>query len=154
MPHDVSATGFSLTLKATNTFPSSIQLTAFADDADPFDLPITEAASVGMDVNGNLVSWSAPSPQQVVINVLPDSEEDYNLGVLLEANIAKRGRRPAGDLITMVATYGNGSTTTARNGKILSGPRGNGVSNAGRVKSKTYTFAFESFDVTRVRSEQ
>lgn len=152
MPYDVSATGFSLTLHATYTFPASVQLTAFADDADPFDLPVAEAAQVGMDVNGNLVSWSAPQPQQVVVNVLPDSEEDYALGVLLEANMAKRGRRPIGDLITLVASYGNGATVTARNGKILSGPRGSGIATAGRVKSKQYTFAFQDFDMTRVRN--
>lgn len=151
MPYDVSATGFSLTLHATMTFPAGVQLTAFADDVDPMDLPVAEAAQVAMDVNGNLVSWSTPQPQQVVINVLPDTEEDYALGVLLEANMARRGRRPRGDLITLVATYGNGATTTARNGKIISGPRGNSVASAGRVKSKQYTFAFQDFDSTRVR---
>lgn len=149
--NDVSATGFSITLQADVTFPGGFQLTAFADDLDPLDLPVAEAAQVEMDVNGNMVSWSSPQPQTITISVLPDSEEDYNLGVLLEANMAKRGRRPAGDVITLVAMYGNGGVTTARNGKILSGPRGSSVAQAGRIKSKTYTFAFQDFDVYRVR---
>ena len=147
--NDVSATGFSLHLRASVKFPSGFQLTAFADDADPFDLPVVTAAEVANDINGNMISWSTPTPQQIVINVLPGSEEDENLSILLEANIAKRGRRHAGDVITLVATYADGSTTIGRNGKILSGSRGKSVASAGRLKSKTYTFAFADFDLTR-----
>lgn len=149
MPHDVSATGLRLDLRASNTFPSGFDIGRFADDADPFDLPAITAAEVAMDVNGNMVSWSTPQAQQITINVLPGSEEDENLNILLEANIAKRGRRHAGDLITLVATYHDGSTTIGRNGKILSGSRGKSASNNGRLKTKTYVFAFQDFDQTR-----
>lgn len=149
MPLDVSATGFSLELKASNTFPEGFQLTRFADDADPFDLPTVEVAQAGNDINGNMVTWSTPAPQQITINVLPGSDEDLNLNVLLEANIAKRGRRHAGDLITLVATYHDGSTVTGRNGRVLSGSRGKSISNTGRQKSKTYTFAFQDFEQSR-----
>lgn len=150
MPYDVSATGFSITLQASVTFPGGFQLTAFADDVDPLNLPSVEAAQAAMDVNGNLVSWSTPQPQNVEIAVLPDSQEAYNLSVLLEANMARRGRRPAGDLITLVAQYGNGAVTTARNGKILSGPRGTNVTSGGRLGSKTFILTFQDFDVIRV----
>lgn len=150
MPYDVSATGFTVVIQADNTFPTGFPLTAFADDSDPLAIPTAEAASVAMDVNGNLVSWSTPQPQEVSISVLPDSWEDYNLSIILEANMARRGRRPAGDLITMVVQYGNGAVTTARNGKILSGPRANAVNSSGRMGSKTYTFAFETFDSVRI----
>lgn len=146
---DVSASGFSIALIANKTFPASTIMTHFADDADPFDIPDTVAAEVAMDVNGNLVSWSTPTPQEIVIALLPGSEEEKNLSILLEANTAKRGRRPAGDIITMVAMYPDGSVVTARNGKILSGSRGVGVSSGGRLKTKTYTFAFQDFDVVR-----
>ncbi|CDL85469.1 phage tail fiber protein [Xenorhabdus szentirmaii] len=149
--HDVSATGLSLVIQASKTFPSGIQITQFADDADPLDLPAVDIAQTGMDINGNLTSWSAPTPQTVTINVLAGSEEDENLSILLEANIAKRGRRHAGDEITIVASYGDGSTTTARNGKITNGSRGNSAASAGRLKSKQYTFVFQDFDRTRAR---
>ncbi|MBD2822497.1 hypothetical protein ID852_17800 [Xenorhabdus sp. 42] len=149
--HDVSATGLSLVIQASKTFPSGIQITQFADDADPLDLPAVDIAQTGMDINGNLTSWSAPTPQTVTINVLAGSEEDENLSILLEANIAKRGRRHAGDEITIVASYGDGSTTTARNGKITNGSRGNSAASAGRLKSKQYTFVFQYFDRTRAR---
>lgn len=36
---EVSATGLALVVKASKTFPSGILITAFADDADPLDLP-------------------------------------------------------------------------------------------------------------------
>lgn len=150
-PYDVSATGFSLVIRGSETFPQGFELTAFADDQDPLSLPDTTSAEAAMDINGNLISWSTPQPQEVTINVLPDTREDYNLGVLLEANMAKRGRRPAGDVITLVAMYGNGAVTTARNGKILSGPRGTAVSSSGRLGSKSYTFTFQDFDVVRAQ---
>ncbi|MDC9591180.1 hypothetical protein PSI23_18265 [Xenorhabdus sp. XENO-10] len=149
--NDVSATGLSLVIQATKTFPSGIQITQFADDADPLDLPAVDIAQTGMDINGNLVSWSTPTAQTVTINVLAGSEEDENLSILLEANTAKRGRRHAGDVITLVASYGDGSTTTARNGKITNGSRGNSAASAGRLKSKQYTFVFQDFDRTRAR---
>lgn len=146
---DVSASGFSVALIASKTFPASALLTHFADDTDPFDIPDITAAEVAMDVNGNLISWSTPTPQEIVISVLPGSEEEKNLSILLEANTAKRGRRPAGDMITMVASYPDGSVVTARNGKILSGSRGVGVASSGRLKTKSYSFAFQDFDAVR-----
>ncbi|MCP9268849.1 hypothetical protein M5U04_12295 [Xenorhabdus sp. XENO-1] len=149
--NDVSATGLSLVIQATKTFPSGIQITQFADDADPLDLPAVDIAQTGMDINGNLTAWSTPTPQTVTINVLAGSEEDENLSILLEANTAKRGHRHAGDVITLVASYGDGSTTTARNGKITNGSRGNSAASAGRLKSKQYTFVFQDFDRTRAR---
>ncbi|SFN98207.1 phage tail fiber protein [Xenorhabdus japonica] len=149
--YDVSATGLSLVIQASTTFPAGIQITRFADDADPLDLPAVDIAQTGMDINGNLNYWSTPTPQTITINVLAGSEEDENLAILLEANIAKRGRRHAGDIITLVASYGDGSTTTARNGKITNGSRGNSAASAGRLKSKQYTFVFQDFDRTRAR---
>lgn len=86
---EVSATGLALVVKASKTFPSGILITAFADDADPLDFPATEIVKTGVDINGNLLSWSAPAPQTVTINVPAGSEEDQNLAILLDANTAK-----------------------------------------------------------------
>lgn len=149
--NDISVAGLGLIIQATKTFPTGILITTFADDADPLDLPAVDIAQTGMDINGNLVSWATPTPQSITINVLAGSEEDKNLSILLEANTAKRGRRPAGDKITMVASYGDGSTVTARNGKITNGSRGNSAASTGRLKSKQYTFVFQDFDSTRIR---
>lgn len=93
---EVSATGLALVVKASKTFPSGILITAFADDADPLDLPPTEIVKTGVDINGNLLSWSAPAPQTVTINVPAGSEEDQNLAILLDANTAKEAAAPLG----------------------------------------------------------
>ncbi|VDY34657.1 Uncharacterised protein [Morganella morganii] len=83
--------------KASKTFPSGILITAFADDADPLDFPPTEIVKTGMDINGNLLSWSAPAPQTVTINVPAGSEEDSEPGYPAGRQMtAKRGRRAAG----------------------------------------------------------
>lgn len=149
--NDISATGLSLIIQASNTFPAGIPITTFSDEGDPLDLPTVDITATAVDINGNLVSWSAPTPQTVTINVLAGSEEDENLAILLDANTARRGRRHASDIITLVASYGDGSITTARNGRITNGSRGNSISNNARLKSKQYTFIFQDFDRVRAR---
>ena len=149
--NDISATGLSLIIQASKTFPAGIPITTFSDEGDPLDLPTVNITQTAVDINGNLVSWSSPTPQTVTIKVLAGSEEDENLAILLESNTARRGQRHAGDIITMVASYGDGSITTARNGKITNGSRGSSVASAGRHKSKAYTFVFQDFDRTRAR---
>lgn len=149
--NDISATGLSLIIQASNTFPAGIPITTFADDGDPLDLPAVDITQTAVDINGNLVSWSAPTPQTVTINVLAGSEEDENLAILLDANTARRGHRHTSDIITLVASYGDGSMTTARNGRMTNGSRGNSVASAGRLKSKQYTFIFQDFDRVRAR---
>lgn len=146
---DVSAIGLGVTIKASNTFPGGFQITEFSDDTDPVDLPAVDVAELGMDVNGNLVSWSSPTPQTVTISVLPGTEGDDNLQVLLQANRAAKGRTVARDVVTLVVTYGDGSTTTCREGRILNGPAAKSVASAGRLKSHTYTFGFQDFDHAR-----
>jgi len=59
---DISAIGFTLVLRASETFPSGFTITEVADDADPFDIPAVEIASTAMNVNGDLIAWSAPAP--------------------------------------------------------------------------------------------
>ncbi|EMH0132588.1 TPA: hypothetical protein ACKRXS_001585 [Proteus mirabilis] len=149
--NDISATGLSLIIQASKTFPAGIPITIFSDEGDPLDLPTVNITQTAVDINGNLVSWSSPTPQTVTINVLAGSEEDENLAILFDANTARRGRRPASDVITLVASYGDGSITTARNGRITDGCRGNSVAGAGRLKSKQYTFIFQDFDRVRAR---
>ena len=149
--NDISATGLSLIIQASKTFPAGIPFTTFSDEGDPLDLPTVNITQTAVDINGNLVSWSSPTPQTVTINVLAGSEEDENLAILFDANTARRGRRPASDVITLVASYGDGSITTARNGRITGGCRGNSVAGVGRLKSKQYTFIFQDFDRVRAR---
>lgn len=145
---DISATGITLLVKASNTFSQGFPVTQFADDADPFDLPAIEVAATAMNVNGELVTWSSPQPIATTINVIPGGEDDTNLAILLENNRAAMGKITARDVITIVAVYPDGSTVTASNGKITSGSPGKSVATAGRLKSKAYTFVFQDISVT------
>ena len=146
---DISATGISLLVKADKTFPNGFTVTQFADDADPFDLPSLEIAATAMNVNGELVTWSSPQPINPTLNVIPGSEDDNNLATLFEANRAAMGKAVARDVITIVATYPDGSTVTLSNGKMTSGFPGKSVASAGRLKSKAYVFMFQDIAITR-----
>lgn len=146
---DISATGFTLVLKASQTFPNGFTITEVADDADPFDIPAVEIASTAMNVNGDLVTWSSPQPMNATVNVIPASEADKNLSILWDANRAARGKRHARDVITLVASYPDGSTKTFSEGKMTSGMPGGSVASGGRIKSNAYVFAFQDFSQTR-----
>lgn len=149
MAYDVSGTGFSLTVKASVTFPQGFLVTAFADDADPWDSPALDIATLSMNVNGDLVSFSAPQPLTRTLNVIPGSEEDNNLAILWEANRVGKGKRAARDIITIVATWPDGSTETLGGGKITNGMSGKSLASGGKIKSRAYLFGFESLSTTR-----
>lgn len=153
MTTDISGTGLSILVRASNTFPAGFTVTQFADDADPFDLPALEIASTAMSVNGELVTWSSPQPIIPTLNVIPGSEDDNNLSILFEANRAAGGKTVARDIITMVAVYPDGSTVTVSGGKMTSGFPGKSIASAGRMKSKAYTFAFQDIAVTLGRRQ-
>ncbi len=153
MTTDISGTGVSVLVQASNTFPQGFTVTQFADDADPFDLPSLEIAATAMNVNGELVTWSSPQPIIPTLNVIPGSEDDNNLAILFEANRAAGGKSVARDLITMVATYPDGSTVALSGGKMTSGFPGKSIASAGRMKSKAYTFAFQDIAVTLGRRQ-
>jgi hypothetical protein len=143
MANDVSGFGLRIRLTASRTFPAGFTITQFADDADPFDLPSIQIADKAMGLNGDLITWSKANPITPTINVIPGSEDDRNLAVLLEANRVGRGKSGARDTITMTGTYPDGRSITLNAGVITDGMPGNSVASAGRLKSKPYAFAFE-----------
>jgi hypothetical protein len=118
-------------------------LTQFADDADPFDLPSIQVADKAMGLNGDLVVWSRANPINTTVNIIPNTEDDRNLAILLNANRVSRGKNSSRDVITMVGIYPDGRTVTLSNGKITDGAPGISVASAGRMKTKAYQFSFE-----------
>lgn len=146
---NVSASGISITLKASRTFPGGITLTSFADDADPIDAPASDVATATMNLNGQLVVSNTPVPITPTIALIPGSEDDQNMQVLYDANRPARGKRVARDVITMVVNYPDGSTATCVRGVLTNGMPFTSAASAGRLKSSTYAFAFE--DVNRTR---
>jgi hypothetical protein len=141
---DTSAFGIVINVTASNTFPSGFTLSAFADDADPFDIPELKIKDKAMGLNGDLIVWSKAMPIDIKIAVIEGSQDDINLGVLLEANRVGRGKSSAQDVVSISAVYPSGNTLTLSPGTITDGMTGSSVSSSGRLKTKTYGFTFEN----------
>lgn len=140
---DISGFGIKVNIVASETFPAGIEISAFADDGDPVDLPSLQIADKAMGVNGDLIVWSKANPIPMTLNVIPGSDDDVNLQAIAAANRAVRGRRPVRDIITATVTYPDGTPITLLRGKLTDAMFGNSVASAGRMKTKPYIFAFE-----------
>jgi hypothetical protein len=141
---NISGFGLIINVLASNTFPVGLLIDQFADDSDPFDIPVLQIADKAMGLNGDLITWSKPNPIIVTLNVIAQSFSDLNLAVLLEANRVGRGKQGARDIITLTGIYPNGVPIIFSNGAITDGMPGSAVASSARLKSKTYTFAFEN----------
>lgn len=148
MANNISGFGASVRLVASTTFPTGITITQFADDSDPIDIPSLQIADKAMGVNGDLYTWSKANPLPFTLSVGPDTNDDINLAILLEANRVAKGKKSALDDITVSILYANGSTSTYSGGSITDGMAGNAIASAGRLKTKTYVFAFENLSFT------
>jgi len=144
MSNDISGFGLRINVIASATFPAGVVLTQFADDSDPFDLPSIQLADKAMGLNGDLVTWSKSNPININLSLIAGSDDDRNLSVLADANRVGKDKLGARDLITLVGIYPDGRVITLANGRITDAMIGNSVASAGRLKSKTYSFAFEN----------
>lgn len=147
MAQDISVFGLVGNLTASNTFPNGLPISEFADDADPLDSPDLEIASMAMGPNGDTITWSRPELIEISVNVIPQSQDDLNLTVLMDANRVAKGKTSARDAISIIWTYPNGLVVTATDGKLITAPAVQSGTAAGRAKSKRYVFRFGS--VTR-----
>lgn len=146
--NDISAFGLRVQLTASETFPSGISLTQFADDADPFDSPSMQIRDKAMGVNGDLITWSKASPITLTLSMVPNSDDDKNLAVLFDANRVGKGKQGARDVVGVTVVYPDGRTTSFTQGTITDGMPSNSVASSGRMKSKSYAFAFENVNRT------
>lgn len=141
---DISGTGLSIIVQASNTFPQGILCTSFPDDTDPLDFPEVTITEYGMGLNGDLVTWSSPQALPFSLSLIPGTAEEISMAFLLEANRVAKGKKSANDEITIVVNYPDGTIKTLRPGRIVSGPSGNGIASGGRTKTPTYGFVFEN----------
>lgn len=146
--NDISAFGLRVQLTASQTFPSGISLTQFADDADPFDSPSMQIRDKAMGINGDLIAWSKATPIPLTLNMVPNSDDDKNLAVLFDANRVGKGKQGARDVISITAIYPDGRTASFTQGVITDGMAANSAASSGRLKSKPYAFAFENVNRT------
>ncbi|MDE2100253.1 MAG: hypothetical protein KGL39_23585 [Patescibacteria group bacterium] len=142
--NDITGFGLKVILTASNTFPAGLVITQFADDSDPLDIAAIKIADTAMGLNGDGLKWSRAVMNPMVLNVIPNSDDDTNLSILANANRVSQGNSNARDIITAVLTYPDGTVVTLNQGFITDAPFGSAVSSAGRLKTKTYSFSFSS----------
>lgn len=148
MSNDVSGFGTVVTIIATGSFPQGFPVTQFSNDADPLDFASVKIGDVAMGVNGDLITWAKAVALPMVLNVIPGSDDDINLGILAEANRVGKGKLSVNDSIQAVVVYPDGTTVTRINGKITDAMFGKSVSQEGRLKTKSYAFSFENQIIT------
>jgi hypothetical protein len=141
---NISGYGTLIQLVASITFPVGFLINAFSDDTDAIDVPSVQVADSTMGLNGDLIVWSKANPIKATITVIPDSNEDINLGILLENNRPGKGKLVVQDTILLSTIFPDGSQLTLINGIITDGMPTNSVASSGRLKTKTYAFAFEN----------
>ena len=142
---NISGFGLSVNLIASTTYPIGVQLTQFADDADPLDVPSLQIGDVAMGLNGDLITWSKANPIKLTLNMIPDSTDDITLSILLAANRVGRGKASTRDNLTMTIFYPNQTFITLANGVITDGVPFAPTANSGRLKTRSYAMSFENY---------
>lgn len=146
---DISGFGLTGHVVASTTFPNGFEVTGFADDLDPLESPDLEVAETGFGLNGDMVTWARPNGIEITLGVIPNSTDDVNLDVLMEANRPAKGKTLAYDTVSIVINYPGGQVVTLSEGKIIRGRPVNQVVSAGRIASKPYVFRFENVSKSR-----
>lgn len=149
---DISSFGTRVRVVASKTFPSGFDLSQFADDTDPFDIPSQQIADKAMGLNGDLVTWTKLTATEVSLAVMANTEDADNLAALFEANRASRGKTSARDAITVTVAYPEGNTVTFTAGRLTDGPAATSAASSGRLKTNTYKFVFESVSSSKASS--
>ena len=140
---DVSGTGTTLTIASSITYPMGITISRWADDSDPFDVQESQLAEYGMGLNGDLVINRKPTGTELVVAVIPGTEEEIALSAIAEAARISKDKISYHEIITATINYPDGTSRVFKNGTIIAAPMATGISNNGRKKTKLFRFVFE-----------
>ena len=113
--NEISGTGLSILVIASNTYPVGVLLTGLPDDTDPLEFDDLTIAEYGMGLNGDLITWSSPQALPFKLSLIPNTPGEIAMAFLLEANRVAKGKRSARDVITIVVNYPNGTKKTLKN---------------------------------------
>lgn len=141
---NVTGFGSVVSIIASNSYPAGFPVTSFSNDADAFDFPSVQIGDFAMGLNGDGIAWSKANPLKGTISVIAGSFDDQNLAILLANNTPGKNKSNAMDDITMTIVYPGLSTTTFTNGIITDGSPAKSFGSDGKLKTRTYGFAFES----------
>jgi hypothetical protein len=139
-PQNVTGFGVACTIIASNTFPTGLPITQFADDTDPVTINDVKIADTAMGLNGDLLTWNRATPLPITISVVPGGADDTNLQILADANRVGLGKNSAKDVISITLVYPDLQTVVLSGGVITDGAFGRGIQSSGRQKTKTYNF--------------
>lgn len=142
---DVSGFGTGITVVAIQSFPAGFNLSQFADDADPLQVEAVEPVGYEMLYDGSLFAFDKAAAIKLSVSVIPGSDDDINLKILLQARKGAVKLVPLPDVTTMAISYPDGGRVMLTNGTIISGPLADSIQTTGRKKGNQYTFAFGSF---------
>ena len=141
---DIGGLGSKVTIIAVPTFPQGFTITEFASDSDPIVVDDVEVTNTEVGVNGDVVSWHRATTIPVEISVIPNSESDRNLQILVNSNRGAKNKVSLNDDITMSIAHADGTIETYTGGKIASGKIGKSISSDGKMRTGTYRFVFSN----------
>lgn len=141
---NISGFGTGIVIVALQSFPMGFTLSKFADDEDPITAKDVEATGYEMLYDGSLYSFDKAAPVEVSISVIPGSDDDINMKILLQNKKGAKKLIPLADVTSMVITYPDKGRIILSNGTILRGPLVDSITSNGRKKSNTFTFVFGS----------
>jgi hypothetical protein len=139
---DISGFGTEIMILALQSFPMGFSLSKFADDTDPISAKEMEPFGYEPLYDGTIFTYAQAAPIEVSVSVIPNSDEDINLKILLGNKKGGLSLFPFEDITTMAISYPDGGRTILSHGSILRGPALDSIQSTGRRKSNTYTFVF------------
>jgi hypothetical protein len=142
---DISGFGTGVTILALSSFPQGFKLSQFADDSDPLTFDETETSDFELLYDGSLFTFDQASAIKMQVSVIPGSDDDINLKILLQARKGSAKLIPLPDITSAYIGYGNGGSVLLSDGSIIKGPLADSITTQGRKKANTYTFVFGSF---------
>lgn len=139
---NISGSGTKVTIVSTVTFPYGFTINSLSDDDIPINVENLEVAKYEMLLNGRMLPFGVAKPVIVELAVVPGSNDDANLSVLLSASRIRQQIVPIYDIIVMTINYPNGAVNIFSGGAMLSGPPAFSVMSNGRLRTNKYKFAF------------
>lgn len=150
---DISAFGTGITIVATSSFPVGFQLSSFADDEDPLNVENTEVSGYEKLYDGSIFTFDKTSPLLCSVGVMPNTDDDINLKILLQMRKSSARLLPLPDVTSMIICYPDGGKVAMSNGTMLSGPLADSLTAQGRKKGNVYHFVFGTFAGAQSASE-
>lgn len=143
--YNLSARGVEITISLEKG--DIITITDFADDADPISIDDVDIGDVSFDINGKIFQKKKLVPCTCHVAVIPGSESEKKLNKLVLNNMPILGKGEKIANLSVTFPYKgdeNDIDFVFYNGYILGASVGYATTSQGRIKTKEFSFAFQS----------